>query len=92
MKRSSFIALFACSNLAMVLLHIHKHSKIIELSFTKQKIETQKQALLKQKQELTHQIQALHNLRDVQQFALNELSLKPAKISQVKKIHHDTTF
>jgi hypothetical protein len=76
----------------MVLLHIHKHSKIIELSFTKQKIETQKQALIKQKQELTHQIQALHNLRDVKQFALNELALKPAKISQVKKINHESTF
>lgn len=76
----------------MVLLHIHKHSKIIELSFTKQKIETQKQALFKQKQELTHQIQALHNLRDVKQFALNELALKPAKISQVKKINHESTF
>ena len=92
MKRSTFVTIFAVSNLAMVLLHIHKHSKIIELSFTKQKIETQKQALLKQKQELTHHIQALHNLRDVQQFALNELSLKPAKISQVKKIDHATTF
>lgn len=76
----------------MVLLHIHKHSKIIELSFTKQKIETQRQALFKQKQELTHQIQALHNLRDVKQFALNELALKPAKISQVKKINHESTF
>jgi hypothetical protein len=76
----------------MVLLHIHKHSKIIELSFTKQKIETQRQALFKQKQELTHQIQALHNLRDVKLFALNELALKPAKISQVKKINHESTF
>lgn len=92
MKRSTFVAIFALSNLCMVLLHIHKHSKIIELSFTKQKIEAQRQALFKQKQELTHQIQALHNLRDVQQFALNQLALKPAKISQVKKINHDTTF
>lgn len=92
MKRSSFIALFAISNLAMVLLHIHKHSKVIELSFTRQKLETQRLALLKQKQELTHQMQALHNLRDVKQFALNELSLKPAKISQIKKISHDATF
>ncbi|CAN5129670.1 hypothetical protein BH09DEP1_BH09DEP1_8370 [soil metagenome] len=89
MKRSSFIAVFALSNLAMVLLHIHKHSKIIELSFTKQKIETQKVALFKQKQQLTHHLQALHNLRDVQQFALKELALKPAKITQVKKITND---
>lgn len=92
MKRSTFIAIFAVSNLAMVLLHIHKHSRIIELSFTKQKLDTQRLALVKQKQELTHQIQALHNLRDVKQFALNELALKPAKISQVKKISHDTTL
>ncbi len=92
MKRSSFIALFALSNVAMILLHIHKHSKIIELSFTKQKIESQRTALLKQKQELTHQRHALHNLRDVQQFATKELSLKPVKISQMKKINHDTTF
>lgn len=92
MKRSTFIALFACSNLAMILLHIHKHSKIIELSFTRQKLEAQRLTLLKQKQQLTHQIQALHNLREVKQFALNELALKPAKISQVKKMNHDTTI
>lgn len=90
MKRSTFAAVFAISNLAMVLLHIHKHSRTIELSFTRQKIEAQRAALIKQKQELTHQLQALHNLREVKQFALNELSLKPAKISQVKKINHDT--
>lgn len=91
MKRSTFVAIFALSNLSMVLLHIHKHSRNIELSFTKQKCESQKSALIKQKQELTHQLQALHNLREVKQFALNELSLKPAKISQVKKMNHDTT-
>lgn len=92
MKRSSFIALFALSNLAMVLLHIHKHSKSIELSYTRQKLEAQRLALNKQKQALTHQIQALHNLPDVKQFALNELALKPAKISQIKKIDHDATI
>lgn len=91
MKRSTFAALFAICNLAMVLLHIHKHSKIIEHSYTRQKLDAQRLALIKQKQELTHQLQALHNLREVKQFALNELSLKPAKISQVKKMNHDTT-
>lgn len=92
MKRSTFVAIFALSNLCMVLLHIHKHSKIIELSFTKQKLENLKQKLVEKKRGLTHQIQALHNLRDVKQFALNELALKPAKISQVKKMNHDTTI
>ncbi|GMU19408.1 MAG: hypothetical protein AMXMBFR12_06000 [Candidatus Babeliales bacterium] len=92
MKQSTFVTLFACCNLGMLLLHIHKQSKMIELSFTKQKLETQRITLLKQKQELTHQLHALHNLRDVKQFALNELALKPVKISQIKKIPHDTTI
>lgn len=91
MKRSTFAALFAISNLAMVLLVIHKHSRNIELSFMKQKCESQRAALIKQKQELTHQQHALHKLSDIKQFALNELSLKQAKISQIKKMNHDTT-
>lgn len=90
MKRSTFIAIFIGTNLSFVLLHIHKQSQIIKLSYIKQKIEVEKLQLSKQKQELTHQLHTVHDRATVKQFAVNNLALKPVKISQVKKINNDT--
>lgn len=88
MKRSAFVALFVSTNLAFVLLHLHKQSQIIKCSYEKQKIETEKNQLTKQKQELTHQLHTMHDRTSVKYFAQNTLSkkLEPMKISQIKKI------
>lgn len=92
MKRSTFIAMFISTNIAFVLLHIHKQSQMIKLSYEKQKIEFEKAELSKQKQELTHQLYTMHDRTQVKQFAANNLTMKPVKISQIKKISHDTNI
>lgn len=86
MKRSTSVAIFASVNLAFILLHIHKQSQMIKLSYVKQKIELEKVALHKQKQELTHQLYTMHDRASVKQFATEKLKLGATKIGQVKKI------
>ena len=86
MKRSAFVAIFVTTNLAFILLHLHKQSQIIKLSYVKQKIELEKIQLDKQKQELTHQLQTVHDRASVKQFATHKLELKPVKIGQIRKI------
>jgi|JI10StandDraft_1071094.scaffolds.fasta_scaffold129876_2 hypothetical protein len=88
MKRSAFVAVFVSTNIAFVLLHLHKQSQIIKYSYEKQKIETEKNQLTKQKQELTHMLHTMHDRASVKYFAQNVLSkkLEPIKISQIKKI------
>lgn len=92
MKRSSFIALLITTNIALVLLHIHKQSQIIQLSFIKQKLESEKIVMAKQKEALTHQLYTMHDRATVKQFASTVLALKPVKISQIKKIRDDTNI
>lgn len=86
MKRPTFLALFIGTNLAFIVMHIHKQSQIIKLSYVKQKIEMERADLDKTKRELTHDLQTIHDRALVKQFASNKLDLKPMKISQIKKI------
>lgn len=92
MQRSTFIAIFISTNVGFVLLHLHKQSQIIKLSYEKQKIEYEKAQLHKQQQELTHQLYTTHDRAQVKQFAANNLAMKPVKISQIKKINHDANI
>lgn len=90
MKRSTFIAIFICTNLAFVIAHIHKQSRFIRLSYIKQKSDLEKEKLAKELQTLVLQSQTIHDRAQVQQYAATTLQLKPAKIKQIKKIGHDT--
>lgn len=94
MKRSSFIALFIGTHITFVLLHIHKQSQLIKLSYEKQKIEQIKTALNEIKRQLTHQLCTLHNFASVKEYVANHpaMKLKPVKISQIKKLSHDTNI
>jgi cell division protein FtsL len=92
MKRSLFITIFITANIAFIVLHLHKQSQIIKFSYEKQKIEYERRALAKQKQELTHQIYTLHDRGRVKEFAYKNLGMEPVKISQIKKIGNDASL
>ena len=87
MKKSAFLALFIATNLSFVLLHLHKQSQFIHLSYTKQKIEHETCILTKQKQELTHQLYTLYDRTRVLNFAKKELNMIQARVGQFKKIN-----
>lgn len=88
MKRS-FLITFVVTNVFLVVLHLHKQSKIIKLSYLKQKNEHEKSNMLKTKQELTHELYTLHDRNSVKKFASNQLNMKPIQISQVKKLYDE---
>ena len=90
MKKSTFLALFIATNISFVLLHLHKQSQFIHLSYTKQKIELETSALAKQKQELTHQLYTLYDRARVLNYAKKELNMTQAKVGQFKKINPST--
>jgi hypothetical protein len=87
MKRSTFVAIFVCTNLAFLMLHIHKQSQVTKLSYEKQKRDQEINTLEKRKCELTHDLQTVHDRTLVKQFAVNKLDLKPVKIAQIKKVN-----
>lgn len=86
MKRSPFLALFVAANIGFVLLHLHKQSQFIQLSYTKQKLEAQMSNLHKQKQELTHQLYTFYDRARVLNYAKKELNMSHAKVGQFKKM------
>lgn len=92
MKRPLFIAIFVGSNIGGILLHIHRQSQTIKLSYILQKLEGERQTFFKQKQELIHTLHTLHDRNFVKNYAQNTLGLKSVKISQIKKINHDTNL
>lgn len=87
MKRSSFLALFIAANVGFILLHLHKQSQFIQLSYTKQKLEFQMSSLQKQKQELTHHLYTFYDRARVLNYAKKELNMNYAKVGQFKKIN-----
>ena len=92
MKRTYFTTLFIGTNILFVLAHLYKQSLTIKFSYDKQKIELEERDLIKQKQVLSHQLHTIHDRAQVKQFAAQQLSLKPVKISQIKKITHDSNI
>lgn len=89
MKRPYFITIFLGTQVFLVFFQIHKHSKMIRLSYQKQKSEQRKEQLVQQVQSLTQQLYVLKEQSSVKQFAQEHLGMKKIKISQVKKL--DTT-
>lgn len=69
-----------------IFMHIHKYSQVIKANYEKQKNEITKTTLLQKKQELTHQLYALHNRSQVKQFALAQ-KMEPVSLNQIKRLN-----
>lgn len=86
MKRFSFITLFICAQIGMMVLQIHKHSNRMQLLYTRQKNETFLNQLLLKRQELTQCLCALNDRVAIKKFAEEELHMTPIQLSQIKKL------
>ena len=86
MKRPYFITIFVTTHIFFIFFQIHKHSKIIRLSYQKQKSEQKREQLVQRVQELTQQLYALKEQSSIKQFAQEMLGMKKIKLSQIKKI------
>ncbi len=86
MKRPYFITIFVATHIFFIFFQIHKHSKIIRLSYQKQKSEQKREQLVQRVQELTQQLHALKEKSSIKKFAQETLGMQKIKLSQVKKI------
>jgi len=86
MKRKSFITIFVAVHVLFIALQIDKQSKIVKLSYQKQRHEEEKKKLLAQKQKQTNTLFALKKPSQVKQFATQQLSMKPLDLKQIKRI------
>jgi len=90
MKKAVFFTIFISAQVTFVFLQIHQYSQMIKVSYKKQKNEKLKSSLAQRKQELTHQLYALHNKSGIKEFAINELKLEPINLNQIKKLSDST--
>jgi len=68
---------------------IHKHMRVIKLSFQKQKYENETKELIKKKQEFAQQWCHLLKRSTIKTFAKNNLKMNKVKLSQIKRIKSD---
>jgi cell division protein FtsL len=73
-------------NIGGVFLLIHKHTRVIQLSFQHQRLEKQYQELVKQKKLLHEQLLAVSDRSSVKKFAQEELHMEPVKLQQIHSV------
>lgn len=86
MKKKSFIILFLTVHVLFIALQIDKQSRMVKLSYTKQKAEQTVKTLSNQKQALINKLYMLKNKNEIKNYAHNHLQMKPLKIKQVQRI------
>ena len=89
MKKFYFVSAFITTHLFFIFFQIHKHSKVIRLSYCKQKYEQQKEIMTQKIQELTKNLYALKERSEIKKYAQETLKMKKMKLSQVKKLNLD---
>lgn len=89
MKKITFVSIFISTQIAFIFLQIFKHSQYIQHSFSKQQHEQKKEELLKEKEELTHQLYFLKKHSTIARYASRRLHMKKISLSQIKKLPVD---
>ena len=86
MKKNYFIALFIGVHVIFIVFQIDKQSRLVRLSYEKQKLETEKAELKARKQLLANNFHEIKSPSRIKEFAIKNLAMKPVTISQVKRI------
>jgi Tfp pilus assembly protein PilO len=86
MKKKAFIVLFLTVHVLFIVLQIDKQSRMVKLSYTKQKEEQTLKTLFHKKQALVNELYRLKNKQGIKKYAQTHLKMKPLKIKQVQRI------
>ena len=81
-----FISVFIAAHIFFIFFQIHKHSKVIKLSYQKQKSEQRKELLTQKLQDLKQQLYELQKRPTIKQFAQEKLKMRKIKLSQINKL------
>lgn len=87
MKQRTFIVLFIAINIIFIVLHIHKQSLMVKLSYEKQRLEHERQQLISKKDSLVHQWHELHKPSAIKEYAQKELGMRKPSLNQLKKLY-----
>lgn len=85
MKQIHLIILFVLMNALFIFLLVYKQSQIIQLHYKIQRLEGQEKELLKKEEHLLYILQRQRNLKEVKDYALDNLEMKSIKLKDVKK-------
>lgn len=91
MHRRTFIITVIVTNIAFILLHIHKYNVVTELTYCKQRYEKEFAQLIKQEDNLQQELCALHDKKTVTRYAQKYLHMTPITIGQMRKLHEHTS-
>ncbi len=89
MKKKLFLGFFGSLQVFLIFWQVHKQSKLIQLSYQKQKNEKIVAELNEQKKKLMHEQQTQKNPAAIKKFAHEVLHMEPMKIAAIKKLTQD---
>lgn len=86
MKKKLLATIFVAIQLFFILFYLRNKSRIIELSYQKQKLEKALEKKMVVKQERIHALRALQNPTHVKAYAQEALGMIPLRINAIKKV------
>ncbi len=86
MKKITFAAIFVGIQLCFICIHIDKQTKLVKLSYQKQKYEQTLKTVQLKKQQLTATLHSLKNNQSIKKYAETELGMTPLFLKNIKKI------
>jgi cell division protein FtsB len=86
MSKRTFLVSVILTNLAFVLILLHKRNAVTEELYTKQRYEQELHLLAKQEHALQHELCNLQDRNTVKTYAQTYLNMSPVTLAQMKKI------
>lgn len=86
MNKRTFLVTVIVSNLAFVLILLHKRNALTEMLYTKQRGEQELQILAKQEHALQHELCSLQDRTTVKTYAQTYLHMSPVTLTQMRKL------
>ena len=86
MKKLIFAGIFVGIQLCFICIHIDKQTRLVKLSYQKQKYEQASKTLKLKKQLITATLHGLKNHQDIKTYAQNELGMTPLFLKNIKKL------
>lgn len=81
-----FFALFICAQLFFIFFRIYQQSTLIKLSYSKQKLEEERGALLEQKKKSYQELLKLQSRSHIKAEATKKFGLEKIRLSHIKSI------
>jgi len=88
-KKNILLFFVIISNVFLIFFYIYKQSRIIQLSYEKQKYESELKAILDEKKIYDQRIQEATTLKKAQNYATQTLKMVPLRLSSIKTLYRE---